>query len=101
MLWEILVPVSDNQGVDFSLAHHQEFDRFVRARSDGLTLHRSAQGQWLHQGELQTERMIPVRVLCDEPSIEEIIQFTLEHYQQHAVLAYQISSLVKLRSRRD
>jgi hypothetical protein len=33
-------------------------------------------------GILFSEEMIPVRIYCDEKSIDKIIALTMEHYQQ-------------------
>jgi len=100
VLWEILVPKCDNSGNEFSLEYHQEWDRFVREESGGLTIMRSAQGQWISpDGQMFREKMIPVRIFCNEEGIDKIIQYTLEYYDQEAVLAYEISGNVKLRHR--
>jgi hypothetical protein len=41
--------------------------------------------------------MIPVRIIATRPQIDEIINFTLQHYSQEAVLCYRISDEVLLR----
>ena len=46
------------------------------------------------------DKMIPVRIYCTEFEIDKIIQLTLNHYDQEAVLAYEISSNVKLIKRK-
>jgi hypothetical protein len=73
--------------------HHKEWDKVVRSISGGLTILKPAKGQWLHpqSHELFEERVIPVRVACTQQQIQEIMRFTLKHYQQIAVMAYQIS----------
>ena len=96
-LWEILVPVHSNAGKVYSIAHHQKWDEKARQISGGLTILKPAKGQWVTpKGALLHEQMLPVRVLCTEKEMDDIIQFTLRHYDQHAVLAYQLSSRVKL-----
>jgi len=100
-LWEILVPTYSNEGLEFSLEHHKKWDDKIRSLSGGLTILRTARGQWIDpDGKLFFDKMIPVRVYCAEHEIEEIIQFTMSHYEQKAVMAYQVSSYVKL-IRRD
>jgi len=101
-LWEILVPAHSNEGLEFSLEHHRAWDDKVRNISGGLTILRTAKGQWIDPpGGLFYDKMIPVRVYCDEAEIDEIIKFTLSHYDQKAVMAYQVSSYVKLVHRDD
>ncbi len=96
-LWEILVPANSNDGIEYSLEHHKEWDTKIRELAGGLTILRTTKGQWINpDGKTMSDRMIPVRVLCTEEEINNIIQLTLSHYNQEAVLAYQISSAVKL-----
>ncbi len=96
-LWEILVPNCSNENVKYSLDYHHQWDEKVRAISGGLTILKKAKGQWISDGgRLFSEEMIPVRIYCDEASIDQIIELTMVHYQQEAVLAYEISSRVKL-----
>ncbi len=96
-LWEILVPSHSNEGIEYELHHHKEWDEKVRAISGGLTILRTTKGQWVNdEGHLFFDRMIPVRVYCAEPDIDRIIALTLEYYNQEAVLAYEVSSHVKL-----
>ncbi len=91
-LWEVLVPVADNNGVKFSVEHHQEWDKVVRATAGGQTIMPTAKGYWLDpEGILYSDRVIPVRIMCDEPAIRQIGELTLSHYGQLAVTAYLIS----------
>src|SRR3989344_7808822 len=100
-LWEILVPNYSNDRVKYSLEYHQRWDEKVREIGGGLTILKPAKGQWLNsEAILFSEEMIPVRVYCDEESIDRIVQLTLDHYQQEAVLAYEVSRNVKLVYRR-
>ena len=94
-LWEILVPaVMGEKSV--KTKHHKSWDRYVRKLSGGLTVLHTAKGQWLRpeSEELVEERMIPVRVACTEKDMKKIAQFTLKHYKQDSVMAYQISNKV-------
>ncbi|RDJ35137.1 MAG: hypothetical protein DWQ19_09895 [Crenarchaeota archaeon] len=96
-LWEILVPtlMGDTQK-PIKTKHHRNWDQFVRKLSGGLTILHPAKGQWLRpeSNELVEERMIPVRIACTEKDIQKIIKFTLQHYRQEVVMAYQISAKV-------
>ncbi len=96
-LWEILVPNYSNEKIKYTLEYHHQWDEKVRKISGGMTLLKTAKGQWMsNSGILFSEEMIPVRIFCDEDSIDKIIALTMEHYQQEAVLAYEVSSRVKL-----
>lgn len=100
-LWEILVPASSNENGRFSYEHHKAWDAMVKDISGGITIMKTAKGEWLSpNGELYVDRVIPCRVICTEEEISEIIDFTIEHYNQEAVLAYKISNNVILRHKK-
>ncbi len=91
-LWEVLVPASNNNGDEFTVVHHQLWDEEVRLITGGLTIMRTAKGRWEDsQGNLFAETVIPVRVACDEEKVRSIMDLTLRHYGQLAVMAYRIS----------
>jgi len=96
-LWEILVPRFSNKGLEYEIDYHREWDKKVREIAGGVTILRTARGHWISpDGRVFAEEMIPVRVYCNEPAIDDIVQLTLEYYDQEAVFAYQVSSNVKL-----
>lgn len=94
-LWEILLPRAFNDGSDVPVPHHQLWDAKVQHVAGGLTILKKAKGIWRSPGgEIFREEMIPVRIACTEAQMHEIIDFTLAHYKQLAVMAYRISELV-------
>lgn len=98
-LWEILVPcVFQDNKKPVRLKHHRVWDEYVRKISGGLTILHPAKGQWIEtiSKDLIEERVIPVRVACNEKEIKKIINFTITHYRQLAVMAYRISDKVLL-----
>jgi hypothetical protein len=114
VLYEILVPTlyGDNQR-PIRTRHHKEWDKFVQKITGGLTILSSAKGKWTHQGTEYPERVIPVRVMCDErfypvpdtecleqyrdtSQINKIIHFTMTHYRQKAVMYYVVSNDVQI-----
>lgn len=100
-MWEILVPAS-NKIQEFSFEHHKAWDEFVIAISGGITVMRTAKGEWVSpDNERFKDRMIPVRIKCSRKQIKRIIEFTIKHYDQQAVLAYKISSDVILKNRTE
>ena len=96
-LWEILIPAHSNKGKNFSLEHHKKWDQKARSISGGLTILKAGKGEWISpEGKKFYDKMIPIRVYCTEKEIDEIIAFTIKHYSQKAVMAYQISKNVKI-----
>lgn len=96
-LWEILVPKYSNEKKEYPLKHHHSWDEKVRDIAGGVTILKTAKGQWINtKGKLFAEEMIPVRIYCTEEEIEKIIRLSLEHYNQEAVMAYELSSNVKV-----
>lgn len=98
-LWEILVPcIFQDNKKPIRLKHHKVWDDYVRKISKGQTILQPAKGFWLNpkSNELIQERMIPVRITATEKEIRKIIDFTISHYRQEAVLAYRISNKVLL-----
>ena len=92
-LWEILVPTVSNEGKPYRTRFHKVWDAKVRTLATGLTILTPAKGHWLSPaGDLYSERMIPVRILCTESEINKIIDFTINYYDQLAVLAYEVST---------
>jgi len=99
-LWEILVPNFSNEGVKYHIEFHRKWDESVRQIAGGLTILRRAKGHWVNpEGKVFVEEMIPVRIYCTEDEIDRIMDHTIKYYDQEAVLAYEISSNVKLKSR--
>ena len=97
-LYEILVPTSRNDGRPISTRYHRIWDSKIIEISGGLTILSPARGTWVSpSNRVFKERMIPVRILCDESDISKIIDFTMEYYEQEAILAYVISEEVILK----
>ena len=101
-LWEILVPASNNKDQNFTYDHHKEWDEFVKDLTGGVTILKTAKGQWVSpDGELFIDRMIPCRIACSWEELSVIIDFTIEHYSQEAVMAYKVSDDVVIRHRKE
>jgi len=101
-LWEILVPASNNKEKKFTYKHHKQWDAFVKELTGGVTIMKTSKGQWVSPtGQLYIDRMIPCRIVCNEEQMNKIVNFTIEHYDQEAVLAYRISDNVILRHKNE
>lgn len=99
-LYEILVPTIRNDGRPISTRYHRVWDAKIIEISGGLTILSPAKGTWVSpDSKVFKERMIPVRIMCDEKDIEKIIDFTIDYYEQEAILAYVVSNEVILKHR--
>jgi hypothetical protein len=92
-LWEILVPTI-MRGKPIHTRYHRVWDAKVRNISGGLTILKPVKGQWVYQGDLHDERMIPVRIRCTAEQIEKISDITADYYEQKAIMYYAISDTV-------
>lgn len=96
-MWEILVPTVRNDGRPIKTRFHKVWDAKVYELAGGLTILTPTKGRWLSpNGKLFAERMIPVRIVATREEIKRIIDVTIKHYEQLAVLAYKISDEVML-----
>lgn len=93
VLYEILVPCQWNNGAPVRTRHHREWDKKVRAHSNGITIFNPVKGQWLSADDVLFEdRMIPVRIFCTQDSMAKIVDTTIKHYEQLAVMFYVVST---------
>jgi len=96
-LWEILVPTKHPNGNVIPVDYHRVWDAKVREISHGMTIAPPAKGEWVNpEGTLFAEEMIPVRFLGTKEQALEIAKFTLNYYDQEAVMHYKISNEVSL-----
>jgi hypothetical protein len=102
VLWEILVPCK-MRGKPVRTRHHREWDKLVRKITGGLTILKPARGQWVEPNTkaLHEERVIPVRIACTRKQIDRIIDITIRHYDQKAVMAYCISIEVIIKHKEE
>jgi hypothetical protein len=112
VLYEILVPTIYGDTLKpIRTRHHKEWDKYVMKITGGMTILTPGHGKWLHEGVEYPEKVIPVRVMVEESTyerwlagerqfdhsqIDTIIQFTLSHYRQKAVMYYLISNQVQV-----
>jgi hypothetical protein len=97
-LWMILVP---NEWADgkISIEIHKEWDRAVEKIAKGLTVFHPTKGRWICPNNIPfEEEMIPVAIYCTEYQINEIADMTAKHYNQHAIMFYEISNNVTIKN---
>lgn len=100
-LFEILVPTTfGDTGKPVRLKHHRIWDDHARGKAGGLTILKPVKGQWLEfeTNDLVVERVIPVRIATSRRDMDDILNFTIKHYRQKAVMAYELSNNVVIRS---
>lgn len=95
-LWEILVPVSNNEKIPFSNDHHEAFRRILRQLpgNNGTTSRPAGDGQWVDgdTGELCSEQMIPIRFRACRADADRMAAHARKFYDQREVMAYRIAA---------
>ena len=95
LLYEILVPTIYGDTLKpIRTRHHKKWDARIQAISGGMTILSSARGKWTFQGIEYPEKVIPVRIMCTEAQMKKIVDITLSHYRQKAVMYYVLSNQV-------
>jgi len=104
-LYEILIPIEmpcNGYIKPIRAIYHRVWDDAVRNITGGITILKPVDGQWLSpRNNLYSEKMIPVRIMCTNEQMEEIVKYTAEYYNQKAVMYYVISSEVFIREFND
>lgn len=88
-LWEILIPLCNNEGTYFLEEHHAVWKREIIELSKGLTVLACATGYWLNLNN--PEPMLPVRFIATKTEAKRVMEFTQGHYRQQVVLCYKIA----------
>lgn len=105
-LWAVLVPceMKDQQTGKLRpirVRQHRVWDAKVRSITGGLTIMQPARGQWVSPtGELFAERMIPVHIACTREQLDEVLDYSLQFYNQEAMFAYLISEVAIIKHRK-
>lgn len=96
VLYEILIPTryGDGKMSPIRTRHHKQWDDRVQAISGGMTILSSARGKWTFKGVEYPEKVIPVRIMCTKPQMNRIVEITMQHYRQKAVMYYVLSNEV-------
>lgn len=96
-LYEILVPtLYGDTNKPIRTRHHRVWDDRIQRITGGLTILAPGKGKWIFKGIEYPEKVIPVRVFCEESDIMEIVSITIKHYRQKAVMYYLISNDVHI-----
>jgi hypothetical protein len=93
-VWCILVPTL--MGKNFvRTKHHKRWDEYVREITGGLTILAPSKGQWVNDNnEVVEERILPVNIACTDEQLKQIVEFSLKHYRQDALMYYKVSDEV-------
>ena len=101
-LWEILVPTIFNDKTPIKRKFHLKWDEKVYTITKGLTILTPTKGKWVSEdNNLFAERMIPVRIACSRAQIEQIIDMTMDYYDQLAIMAYKVSEEVIIKKKNE
>lgn len=101
-LYEILVPTIYGDTLKpIKTRSHRHWDSWVQKITGGLTILSPGKGKWIYKGVEYPEKVIPVRIMCDEKDLDKITSFTLRFYRQKALMFYRISDDVRIIYARD
>lgn len=96
-LYCILVPTKYGDTLKpIRTKHHKEWDKRIIKITKGLTILEPGKGKWVFNNIDYNEKVIPVLVMCDESFIEKLIDITIKHYRQKAVMWYVVSNEVNI-----
>ena len=99
-IWCILIPTlkaRKSRRPFFSTRHHKVWDDYVRGLAGGLTIFAPSKGQWTNENnQVIEERVLPVNIACTDDIFEKIIDFTMSHYDQDALMYYKVSEEVSI-----
>ena len=90
-LWEIKIPVADNDGVLFDKDHHDAFRRILRSISGGLTCSPALEGEWEYGDKLYSEPVIAIQFRAVRADAERIAVHARKYYRQLAVMVHKVA----------
>ncbi len=92
-LYEILVPTMYGDTIKpIRTKHHKNWDEKVQKLTGGLTIFPPGKGIWVDKSVVYAEKVIPVRILCEEHVMLKVVNMTIEHYRQKCVMYYCLSA---------
>ncbi len=86
-----MIPLKDNDGVPFSDTHHECLWAMLRETSEGSTRNAVAVGDWMNEGKLYSESMIPVQFIETRAEAKRIARYVRKHYRQIEVMLFKIA----------
>ena len=96
-LWEIYVPVVDNDGKFFTDEWNEVWKKNVIAITGGMGKFPVVTGIWISPTkEVVEEPMRPVRILASRKQVQEILKFTRQHFSQECVMCFLLSTEIIL-----
>ena len=97
-IWCILIPTlkaNNSKKPFFSTRHHKVWDSYVRKLAGGLTIFAPSKGKWTNENnQVVEEKVLPVNIACTKEVFDKIISFTMNHYDQDALMYYKVSDEV-------
>lgn len=90
-LWEIKIPVADNDGIPFSEDHHDAFRRILCSISGGLTCNRGLEGEWEYETKLYCEAIIAMQFRAVRADAERIAVHARKYYRQITIMVHKVA----------
>lgn len=94
-LYEMLLPVADNDGRAFEHGTRDAFLARVLDIAGGYTLCPEVKGAWRFAGRDYIESMTPLRVACDRSQIEAIAKDALTTFKQREIFNAQLGTTLE------
>lgn len=92
-VWEILIPVSDNDGNRFENENFDTWEKRLLAIAGGFTLALNVTSMWRDKdGNIYTDISIPYRVMCEYEEAKRLADFARVEFRQKAVMITCIST---------
>ena len=87
---QIIIPLSGNDGIPFTQAHHNTFEDFVLERFEGFSvLPGTVAGAWKKSGRTfrDTSRiyLVAMESLLDGEKLREVVKKARTHYRQEGI----------------
>jgi hypothetical protein len=86
----IFIPLADNDGREYSAAHHAQFERAILDRFGGFSsLPGTIAGQWMDDGRLYRDELrvysVAVASIVQGSLVGELVEIAKAHYRQEAI----------------
>lgn len=91
-LYEILIPVANNDGKEFPEKYRQAFIDFIGILVGGVTVYPVVDGQWYEGENRYAEKMIPVRINCTDKEIDAIAWEAKKTFEQKKIFVATIGT---------
>jgi len=98
-LWEIMIPKNIDKHTIFHVSSHRQWNKYVEELTGGMVFFSNLDRRWISSTKTSPyfDNKIPVRIFCSKEQMDKIIDFTMQHYDQKHVIAYELSNNIILK----